>query len=65
MTRLWDKGADWFMRQDEATQSRMMGPEKYALWKDGKFELSALAQHNHSDIWGDAPRVATMKELTK
>jgi SPP1 gp7 family putative phage head morphogenesis protein len=61
----WQKGPQWFLLQTEEKQKAMMGVEKYNLWKDGKIDLKDLAQHSHSDVWGDAPRVATLKELLK
>lgn len=59
----WEKGKDWFLRQDEGKQRELLGNEKYDLWKEKGFDLSKFAQHSHSDVWGDAPRVATIEEL--
>lgn len=61
----WQKGPEWFLLQTKEKQKAMMGPEKFKLWKDGEIALKDLAEHSHSDIWGDAPRVATLKELLK
>lgn len=61
----WEKGKDWFMRQDEAKQREILGSNKYDLWKEQGFDLSKFAQHSHSDEWGDSPRVATMAELNR
>lgn len=59
----WQKGQDWFLEQDEDAQKRILGPEKYQLWKDGQIKLTDLARKTHSDVWGDSPRVATLAEL--
>jgi len=59
----WQKGQDWFLEQDEDAQRRILGPERYQLWKDGQIKLSDLARKTHSDVWGDSPRVASLSEL--
>jgi hypothetical protein len=61
----WQKGADWFVRQEESLQRAMMGDKKYELWKDGVFKLPDLRQTDYSSIWGNSPRVATLAELTQ
>jgi hypothetical protein len=60
---VWNTAQDWFMSQSDETQQAMMGPEKWGLWKDGKFDLQDLRRDNHSSIWGDSPREATIAEL--
>lgn len=61
----WEKGLQWFERQDETLQRSMLGPQKYDLWKSGAFSLPDLRRTDHNDTWGDSPRVATIKELTE
>src|SRR3990172_525113 len=59
----WEKGTDWFEKQSEETQREMMGDKRFELWKDGKFDLSQLRKNNHSDIWGNSPKTASINEL--
>lgn len=59
----WQEGAVWFREQPASVQQSMMGQEKWSAWKGGKFKLEDIVQFDHSDTWGDAPRVATMAEL--
>lgn len=59
----WEKGVDWFERQEEDFQRSMMGDAKFELWRDGVFDLSDLRRTSHNSTWGDSPRVATIKEL--
>ncbi len=59
----WARGADWFLGLDPEQQAERMGAEKFALWKDGAFDLEQLAGKRHSDVWGDAPRVLSIGEL--
>lgn len=61
----WEKGADWFVKQEESLQRQMMGNDKFEAWKDGTFELKDIAKIQESKIWGDSPRVATLKELVQ
>ena len=60
----WETGKEWFGNLSPEEQSEKMGPEKYALWKDGQFKLDDLYKVQKSSVWGDSPRVATLKELT-
>lgn len=59
----WENGADWFLSQDPDKQRAMMGKNYYEAWKDGAFELSDLRRTAHSDIWGDSPQIAALKEF--
>lgn len=59
----WERGPEWFERQDEDLQREMMGDKKYELWKAGAFDLSELRRTTHNDTWGDSPREATITEL--
>lgn len=59
----WEKGPDWFERQDESLQRAMMGDAKFEMWRDGLFNLEDLRRTSHNNIWGNSPRVATIKEL--
>jgi len=60
----WEKGADWFMRQEPALQAQMMGQQKFELWQDGQFKLTDIAKINFNATWGNSPREATLQELT-
>ena len=61
----WQKGQDWFNEQSPDAQQRILGPERYQLWKDGQIKLSDLARKTHNDVWGDSPHVATLTELSR
>ena len=60
----WETGKEWFNKLSPEEQAAKMGPEKYALWKDGQFKLEDLAKVQHSTVWGSSPRIATLAELT-
>jgi len=59
----WQTGPEWFVNLNPEQQIARMGPEKFALWKDGQIKLADLSKRTRSDVWGDSPRVATIKEL--
>lgn len=61
----WQTGPQWFNTLTAEEQRAKMGPEKYQLWKDGVIKPADLAGVHHSPIWGDNPRVKTVKELTR
>ena len=48
----WQKGRDWFMEQDEATQRRLMGPGRFDLWKQGGVYPRDMVYMKPNDIWG-------------
>lgn len=58
-------GAEWFQAQPEATQQSMMGPEKYAAWQDGQFQLEQLAKTSVDPVWGPTVRVASLSSLVE
>ena len=60
---MWETGREYFERLSPDEQKTRMGAERYALWKDGAFELGDLAQVQENATWGKSPRVATLKEL--
>lgn len=60
---VWERGTDWLERQDEEKQVEIMGESYYELWKSGKVELEDLRATEHSEIWGDSPKVAPISSL--
>jgi len=49
-----ESAREWFERQPESVQRKMMGTSKFDAWKDGRFTLDDIPQITHSDLWGDA-----------
>jgi len=47
-----ETGEEWFARQSEATQRKMMGPGKYEAWKEGKFNLADMVGQHDDDVYG-------------
>lgn len=60
----WEKGPDWFRRQQPATQQSILGKGRYAAWQDGKFDLDSVVQTVRNDVWGDSIQVRPLRELT-
>ena len=63
ITRRQMTGEDAFKSLSDTEQRNILGPSKYAAWKDGKFEFSALSVKTYSADWGDGRRVPTLDEL--
>lgn len=59
----WETGREWFTRQPVATQREMMGPSRYALWRNGQIELDQLITRRRDAVWGDALHTAPLSAL--
>jgi hypothetical protein len=49
-----ESGREWFERQDEATQRKVLGNGRYDAWKAGAFELEDIPHKTHDAVWGDS-----------
>jgi len=58
-----ETGESWFERQPEAVQREMMGPGKYAAWKDGKFKVSDMVTQSTDKRWGTMRHERSLKDL--
>ena len=58
-----ETGADWFARQDEATQRAMLGPGKFDLYRDGKLALADLVGTKDDARWGRSVYERSLGEL--
>jgi len=56
-------GRDWFERQDEGTQRRMMGPGLYDAWKAGTVKLEDMPKRVEDRTWGNSWQVSSLREL--
>jgi len=54
--------SDWFQRQDEATQRKMMGT-LYDPWKAGDFKLEDIPKQVENKTWGNSWVPSSLKEL--
>ncbi len=61
----WKRGRDWLMEQDEATQRKIMGAGRFALWKDQGIDPRDMVYIKENPIWGGSPTVKTLEELRK
>jgi hypothetical protein len=61
----WETGQQWFKTLSAKEQREKMGPGIYELWQKGDIRLSDLAARQHSETWGDSPRVPSLAELVK
>jgi len=59
----WELGKDWFQDLTPDQQAARMGKIKYQMWQNGEVSLDDLIGWTRSDIWGDHPRIKTLREL--
>jgi hypothetical protein len=59
----WQTGQEWLQTLDPAGQRQILGDERYAMWQDGKAQLSDFATMTHSDTWGDSPAIRPLSQL--
>ena len=57
-------GETLFRQQPEATQRRVLGPARYAAWRDGVFQLRDVVGEYQDDVYGPMRRARSLKELT-
>ena len=58
-----ESAQEWFERQDEATQRKMMGTGKYEAWKAGEFKLEDIPHKTTDAVWGDSWTPKPLYEL--
>jgi hypothetical protein len=61
---IWEDGTSWLLNKDEAGQREILGNARYELWQDG-MPLEKFSGLSHSDVWGDAPMVVPLNQLSK
>lgn len=59
----WQKGHDWLMEQDEATQRAIMGDARYEMWKRDGINPRDMVKMEPNPIWGGSPTVISEKDL--
>lgn len=58
----FETGEDWFLRQPEDIQRKILGPGKYDAWQRG-VPLKNMSRHVDNDIWGGAFVPARLGDL--
>ena len=56
-------GDEWFEKQTETVQRKILGPGKFDLYRDGHLQLSDLIGEAHHDKWGDYRYERTLKQI--
>ena len=59
----FETGREWFEKQPEATQRRMMGPARFELWRGGKLGWDDLYTVHEDARWGNSPQVRPVRSL--
>ena len=61
----FERGPQWFARQDAATQRAMLGAGRFDAWQSGKFDLSDVVARVENDTWGASLQVRSLAELVR
>lgn len=56
-------GREWFEKQPEAVQRKMMGKQYHQAWRAGQFDLADLSKNKPDDIYGRMRGVTPLWEL--
>lgn len=59
----WQRGPDWFREQDAATQEKILGPQRFALYRDGQIGLGDTVRIRRDGVWGRSTQVRPVAEL--
>ena len=59
----WQTGHDWLMEQDEATQKRIIGDERYRMWKEEGVPLRDMVEMKDNPVWGGSPQTISVRDL--
>ena len=57
-----ESGEDWFARQPESAQRRVLGPGKHDAYKDGRLTLADLVQPTVDPVWGHGLRERSLRD---
>jgi len=57
-----ESGEDWFARQPEAAQRRVLGPGKFSAYKDGRLRLADVVQPTVDPVWGRGLRERSLRD---
>lgn len=58
-------GTEWFDKQPDNIQRRILAPARWQAWKKGEFTLEQMGDVHHDPIFGDMYRTASLKEIRK
>jgi len=59
----YERGVDWFAKQDEETQRRVLGGPAFAAFKAGKVDLRDFVGRRRSVEWGTTRYAKSLKAI--
>ena len=59
----WEYGKDYFEKLSPDEQQERMGKYYWKAWKAGEFDLTDIIGKQHSPIWGNSPKIKTLRTL--
>ena len=60
-----ETGREWLERQPDDVARAVLGPAKFAAWKEGAITLDDVVTQDHSPEWGSMRREASLSEILK
>lgn len=60
-----ETGEEWFARQSEEAQQKILGPSKFTLYKNGAIKLSDLVMRTDHPRWGPGLAEETVQSVVK
>jgi len=61
----WERGQQWFERQSEETQRKIMGPGRYDLWKKDGVNPRDMVYIKENPFWGGSPTMKTLESIIR
>jgi SPP1 gp7 family putative phage head morphogenesis protein len=59
----WETGREWFLKQGDVAQRKILGSGLYSRWKASGLGVDALLKFHNDDTWGGYWRPAKIVEL--
>lgn len=59
----WQHGHEWLMEQSVVDQRRIMGDERYELWKKDHIPLRDMVQMKPNPVWGGSPSIDSVRSI--
>ena len=59
---VWKSARDWFAEQSAATQQKMLGPERFKLYRNGT-PLTDFVQKGTHETWGPSLKLRPLNRM--
>ena len=59
----WQHGHEWLMEQSEEDQRRIIGAERFEMWKKDGIPLRDMVPMRDNPVWGGSPSTVSVRDL--